>query len=295
MVSQSLGERHARTRPLDGMPKPRWDRKRPIYPTQLRRYLECPHRCRLEYIDRITYDPTWSRAIEVGNALHKVMEEIAGALRLRHQPPPVASFRPRVESLLPESKYGNPADRLEDIDNVLEWARRGGEYITDNAATMLRIEKHYPRDLTIRGELGFVRLGAKADLMMIRRDGLGTYIEIIDYKTGYSRKLANFTPVLYRVAMHTHLLRALNVTKDPRAVFTYYWFAHEDIERIELTRDHMERQWGELERILIRMMAEEDWPKRPDPRVCTYCPYYNTECFPFPDAGVNVGLATPRS
>ncbi len=284
MASHPLDDTNARvrTRPLDGMPKARWDRNRPIYPTQLRRYLECPHRCRLEYIDGITYDPVWSRPMEVGNALHKVMEDIANALRQRHDPPPVASFRSKVANLLPESKYDTPDDRLEDIDNVLEWAQRGQEYITDRSATMLRIEKHYPRDLTIKGELGSVRLGAKADLVMLRRDHAGQYIEIIDYKTGYSQKWANFTPVLYRVAMHKTFLRILKVPKDPRSVFTYYWFAHEDIERIELTRDHMTYQWNELKRVLIRMMHEEDWPKQPDPKVCKHCPYFNTECFPFP-------------
>lgn len=278
----TFDESKARTLLIDGMPGPRWNRKRPIYPTHLRSYLECPHRCRLEYIDGITYDRAWSRAIEVGSVLHKVMEDIANALRLRHQPPPITSFRSKVETLLPETEYDNPDDRQEDIENILEWAQRGQEYITDNSATMVRIEKHYPRDLTFKGDLGFVRLGAKADLVMIRRDNAGAFIEIIDYKTGFSRKLANFTPVLYRIAMHTHLLRALNVTKDPRSVFTYYWFAHDDIERIELTRDHMTHGWNELERILIRMMNEEEWPKQPNTRVCGYCPYYNTECFPFP-------------
>lgn len=63
-------------------------------------------------------------------------------------------------------------------------------------------------------------------------------------------------------------------------MFTYLWFARDEIEQIDLSRHHMMHQWPELYRILVRMVHEEQGPKQPNPKICRYCPYYNTECFP---------------
>ena len=81
----------ARAQPLAGMPGPRWNRNKGIYPTSLRRYLECPRRCRLEYIDRIRYERPWDRAMEVGVDVYlrkpvkfvEVLETVKQLLRIR--------------------------------------------------------------------------------------------------------------------------------------------------------------------------------------------------------------------
>jgi len=271
----------ARAHPLAGMPGARWNRDKGIYPTSLRRYLECPRRCRLEYIDQIRYDRPWDRAMEVGNALHKLMERIGNTLKRRQAPAPTVTFRGLVESLLPEREYADPHIRAADIDDVLHWAAVGETYINDGDAQVLIVEHYDPRRWVGR-ELGSVMLGAKADVVLRRRDADGPYVEIVDYKTGRNRDYTEFTPLLSRIALKRHIDTALRGEAEPRVVFSYLWLRDGEVDRRWQTRDEMHARWGELHRILGRMVREEEWPMRPSPGTCRFCPYLNTACFPFP-------------
>jgi CRISPR/Cas system-associated exonuclease Cas4 (RecB family) len=263
------------------MPGPRWNRNRQISPTALRHYLECPRRARLLYIDSVPHAKPWVRATEVGNALHAVMERIANTLSRSRQPVPVPSLRGMVGDLLPEREYEAPAERVTDIDRVLEWAERGQRYITHGTPTILRVERHHPRHWQERGALGKVLLNAKADLMLRRVDRDGPYVEIIDYKSGFSRRWTQFTPILSSIVLHARIQAALRGQAQPRVRFSYLWFAHGERERIDLTRERQLQDWRELHGILLRLVQEEAWPMRPEPRTCAYCPYLNTACFPY--------------
>lgn len=289
MASPPPDDSNARAYPLEGMPGPRWDRKKAIYPSHLHTYLDCPNRCRLEYVDRVPVARLWDRKIEVGNALHKIMEETANMLRLRQPPRPIHAFRSQIESLLPAEQYEASTnlsldDRTKDVENVLQWAGDARDYITDPRATMIRIEKYYPRDFNAGADLGPVKLGAKADLVMKRQDTVGAYIEIIDYKTGYWQRPTDFAPALSRISHKPQIRALLSQHQFPRVVFTYLWLAREEVVHIELNYDHMLNQWRELKRILTRMVHEERWPMRPSPKVCKHCPYFDIECFPYPQA-----------
>lgn len=272
---------NARAQPLAGMPGPRWNRNKGIYPTSLRHYLECPRRARLLYVDSVPHAKPWVRALEVGNALHNVMERIANTLHGSRRPVPVPSLRGLVHEMLPEREYDNPAERADDIDRVLEWAERGQRYITHGNPTILRVERHHPRHWNDPGELGKVIIGAKADLMLRRIDREGPFVEIIDYKSGFSRRWTQFTPILSSIALNARIRAALRGERQPRVRFSYLWFAHGERERIDLTRERQMRDWQELRDILLRLVNEEDWPMRPDPRTCAHCPYLNTACFPY--------------
>ncbi len=247
-----------RARPLAGMPGPRWNRSRQISPTALRHYLECPRRARLLYIDSVSHAKPWVRATEVGNALHTVMERIANTVNSRRPPAPVTSLRGLVGDLLPEREYDTQAERVEDIDKVLEWADRGQRYITHGHPTILRVERHHPRHWEEPGDLGKVIIGAKADLMLRRTDRQGPYIEIIDYKSGLSRRWTQFTPILSSIALKPRIRAALPGQARPRVRFSYLWFAHGERERIELTRERQARVWRELRGILLRLVHEEE-------------------------------------
>jgi CRISPR/Cas system-associated exonuclease Cas4 (RecB family) len=269
---------------LDGMPGPRWNRATAIYPSHVHTYLDCPHRCRLQYVDRVPVERRWNRKIEVGNALHKVMEEVANMVRLRQSLAPIDTWRPKVERLLPAGPYDaavdlTPEDRLEDIENVLLWAVQGQEYITDPRATIIRIERYYPRSWD-DAELGSMKLAAKADVVIKRRDERGSYIEIVDYKTGRWQRPIDFAPVLSRISHKPQIHAALAADGFPRVTFTYLWLAQERTHGIEMTREHTQGQWRELKRVLARMLADETWPMRPHPRTCPHCPYYGNRCNP---------------
>lgn len=267
---------------MGGMPGPRWNRNKGIYPTSIRRYRECPHRCRLEYVEQVPFDqPPWNRAMEVGNALHKVMERVGKALRDKRPPPPIASFRPWVETMLPAHEYGNPGDRKKDVENVLFWAELGQDYLTEAGTEVLIVEHYTPRRWNDTGELGRVLLGAKADAVLRRSDDRGRFIEIVDYKTGRNRDHTEFTPMLSRIALDKRIRAALASEDDLRVVFTYIWFEADEIDQRDLSRQSLLDQWRELKRLLTRMVHEETWPKRPHPRTCRYCPYFNTVCVPF--------------
>jgi hypothetical protein len=259
----------------------RWSRTKGIYPTSLRRYLECPRRCRLEYIDRVGYDRPWDRALEVGNALHTLMERVGNTLKRRQAPPPTVTFRPLVESLLPEREYDDPQVRAADIDDVLHWAAVGEAYINDGDAQVLIVEHYDPRRWDGSQELGSVLLGAKADVVLRRHDADGPYIEIVDYKTGQNRDHTEFTPLLSRIALKRRIDAALPGQQEPRVLFSYFWLREGEVDRRWQTRDEMTHRWRDLHRILVRMVRVEEWPMRPDHRVCRYCPYLNTACFPF--------------
>lgn len=264
--------------PLEGMPGPRWNRNRGIYPTALRRYLECPRRCRLEYIDNIRYEQPWDRAMEVGNALHKVMERIGNRLRLGKTLPPTASYRRWVESLLPAERYDDPRERSIDIDEVLEWAAVCEAYINDGRSEVLIVEHYTPRRWIGPEPLGSVLLGAKADLVVRRHGPHGPWIEIVDYKTGRNRDHTEFTPLLSCIALKP---RIEAIQPDPGdAAFTYLWLRDGDIDTRWQTREEMHRCWSHLQEVLARLVHEERWPMQPHPRVCRYCPHHGSHCTP---------------
>lgn len=282
----------ARAQPLAGMPGPRWNRNKGIYPTSLRRYLECPHRCRLEYIDRIRYERPWDRAMEVGNALHKLMERVGNTLKRRQAPPPTETYRQWVETLLPEREYDDPQLRAADIDDILHWGAVGEAYINDGDAQVLIVEHYDPRRWNDPGELGSVMLGAKADIVLRRRDADGPYLEILDYKTGRNRDHTEFTPLLSRIALKRHIDMALPGGAEPRVVFTYLWLRDGEVDHRWQSGDEMHNRWRDLRRILVRMVNEEAWPMRPGPQTCRFCPYLNTECFPFRAGTEPAGIDT---
>lgn len=284
------------------MPGQRWSRRKAIYPSHIHAYLDCPNRCRLQYIRNLRVESQWDRRLEIGNALHTVMEEIANELRTRRLTRSIMSYRPRIEAMLQPDRYEEAEDltlddRTRDIESVLRWAATAREYITDPGATMVRIEKYYPRHFDADAELGPVRLGAKADLVMRRQDARGPYIEIIDYKTGQWRRPMDFAPALSRISHRSQIHALLPRQRFPRVMFTYLWLAREETMHIEFNYDYMLDQWRELREVLRRMVTEEEWPMRPHPRTCRLCPYLNVACFPQADpitdrAGVDVSELT---
>ena len=70
----------------------------------------------------------------------------------------------------------------------------------------------------------------------------------------------------------------------------YLWLRDGEVDRRWQTRAEMHHRWADLRRILVRMVHEEAWPMRPNPRICTSCPYLNRECFPYHASGDPTGV-----
>ena len=256
---------------------PRWPRSKAIYPTSLRRYQECPHRVRLEYIDKVAIDPpAWDPVLEKGNAVHKIMETIGGHIR-RNRPIP-DYIRKRAEQLLPASEYAFEALRQHDVEEVLGWSRSALRYLRRQPTRILVIEHYKPQKLT--GEkFEKVQVGAKADIVVRREDQHGPYIEIIDYKTGRNREFLTHTPLLSRIALRDIIKTELPGSKFPRSMFTYLWLASGEIDQIDLEQDYLLYQWEEVCGQLEDLLEETVWEPRPSPR-CRWCPYYKRVCTP---------------
>ena len=256
---------------------PLWPRTKAIYPTSLRRYLECPHRVRLEYIDKVPIEPpAWDPVLEKGNAVHQIMETIGGHIR-RNRPIP-DYIRKRAETLLPASEYAFEALRRHDVEDVLAWSRFALRYLRRQPTRVLLIEHYKPQKL-LGERFNQVQVGAKADIVVRREDQHGPYIEIIDYKTGRNREFLIHTPILSRIALRDIIKTQLPGSRFPRSIFTYLWLASGEIDQIVLDEEYLLHQWEEVGSQLDALLAEEIWPPQPSPR-CRWCPYYRHACTP---------------
>lgn len=256
---------------------PLWPRSKAIYPTSLRRYLECPYRVRLEYVDRVAVEPpAWDPVLEKGNAVHKLMETIGGHLK-RNRPIP-DYIRKQAERLLPADHYAFAEQRHHDIEDVLRWSRSALRYLRGQPTHILVIEHFKPQKLT-GTTFDKVQVGAKADIVVRREDALGPYIEIIDYKTGRNREFLSHTPILSRIALRDVVKHELPGSRFPRSIFTYLWLESGEIQQIDLDEAFLLEQWDEVSRHLEDLLTEQIWPTSPSHR-CRWCPYYKKACTP---------------
>lgn len=264
--------------PPDSAQAPAWPAKKPVYPTSLRRYLECPHRCRLQYVDRVPVpEPAWDRVLEKGNALHKLMERHAWNLWKQRQ----KSINEKlfVGYKLPAMRYPFQEQRDQDIRDVLEWSRRACAYLKEQPTEFLSIEFYKPRVWERSSDPTPLGIGAKADVVVKRRDSVGPYIEIIDYKTGKNREFTGHAPLLSRIALHDLMLRHLPNGDHPRSIFTYLWLESGETQCIDLEREYLLEQWKVVGKQIDDLLGERTWPMRPSRR-CRWCPYFNTACSP---------------
>lgn len=264
--------------PPDVPDGPAWPANKAVYPTSLRRYLECPHRCRLEYVDRVPVpEPAWDPVLEKGNALHKLMERHAWNIWKQRQ----SSINEKlfVGYRLPAMRYPSQEQRNRDIREVLEWSQSALAYLTGQPTEFLCVEFYKPRVWERSSHPNPLRIGAKADVVVKRRDHIGAYIEIIDYKTGKNREFTGLTPLLSRIALRDLLHLHLPDGEHPRSIFTYLWLESGEIQRIELEWGYLLGQWNVIGKQIDTMLAERTWPMRPSRR-CRWCPYFNTACSP---------------
>lgn len=256
----------------DDEPGPRWPRRQGIFPSHLRAYLECPRRCRLEYVERRPKRPRWQAAMEKGNAVHKIMEACASRLRCGRRAD--INARAIAERCLPYHQYAQPAQRQADIEDVLAWSRGAYRYLAGSAATILAVEQRHTWAWRQR-----VVFGAKADLVRARRDRGGDYVEVVDYKTGKGQSYPELPPLLTRLALSNLLRHRLAHQEQPRVIFTYLWLQSGEIEAIEVDRAWLSQHWAAVDAQIVGLLHEERWPPRPS-HLCFFCPFYQTQCFP---------------
>lgn len=183
-----------------------------------------------------------------------------------------------AERCLPRHQYAHAAQREADIDDVLTWLRGAWRYLAGDEATILAVEQRHTWAWS-RGTLGPLIFGAKADLVRLRRDRDGDYVEIVDYKTGKGQSFPYLPPLLTRIAMNNLLAHRLAPQESPRLVFTYLWLQTGQIESIDVDRAWLNEHWITVYAHIGDLLGEAQWPERAS-HLCSFCPYYQTLCYP---------------
>ena len=261
----------------DDEPGPRWPRRQGIFPSHLRAFLECPHRCRLEHVERRPKRPLWQASMEKGNAVHKIMEACASRLRAGRRAD--IDARAIAERCLPRHQYAQLARREADIEDVLTWSRGAWRYLAAGETTILAVEQRHTWAWP-RSNLGELTFGAKADLVRLRGAAGGEYLEILDYKTGRAQQSYPYLPpLLTRLALSNLLRHRFGQQEQPRVVFTYLWLQTGEVDSITVDRAWLTEHWATVHGQIDGLLSEERWPERPS-HLCYFCPFYQTLCHP---------------
>lgn len=255
---------------------PRWPRDRWISPTVLNSYAKCPKRVRLQHLDQV--EPPWAYHVHLakGRVAHNLLRDIAHLLKRGYPVPDSGELRKRARLSLPLDQFPSPAARETHAADIVRWVVYGSGYlarIPDPA--FLAIEKNQSRELPVFPEQSPYTLMARPDVAVLRSDGLGPLVEIIDYKTGVIRPEPD-PPVIMRFVARK-LLREFGDPSEMRVRFTYLWLDHADRTEIDLSLEHCYDVWPAITRQVQALASETAWKATPS-WLCHYCPYHQNIC-----------------
>lgn len=239
-------------------------RLRPLSPTALKAFSECPKRFHYAYVTKPEIADVPSPLLVMGNALHKVLAffyrlpvderdpEIL-ARGLRHF---WAREKGRAEAFVSdeeEASWGNRA--LE----ALEWY--GGTY--DLNLEPLAVEEWLQTELP---EGAFV--GGKVD-RVDERPGVGG-IEVIDYKSGRARLEDEDLP--RDVAAQIYSLTAARAFAKPVTRVRFIYLTERVERRWEVEEEDLEAAAERVQKAVAEIQDEVDFAARPDDH-CRWCAY----------------------
>lgn len=263
---------------------PRWPRDRWISPTALAMYARCPKRIRLQHLDRV--DPPWQfwPHLAKGRIAHLALKRIAHALATGREPIDAAEVARMARLHLPHQEFPSPAAYDASVADVERWVACGRRYIERNPApAWLLIEKNQHRPIRIYPGQSPYTLMARPDAVVQRTDADGSFIEVIDYKTGVVRPEPD-PPVLTRYVARDLLQRLYGDPSAAQVRFTYLWLDHAERTEIDLSVEHCTDAWPHITRQIRALASETAWPARPSV-LCRYCPYHRNICHePIPTA-----------
>jgi hypothetical protein len=254
-----------------------WNSRRTLSPTLLKTYLDCPHKLRLQYIEK-RYAPDFeSIPMEQGKVAHGMLADRARALRDR---------QPIVDD--PAILFNEAADRLSlklfpsgdahaaAVADIVAWVGFGLEYI-DRSATFLNIESKRNRLFTLNGNER-LSIEARPDLILLRATPAGgQFVEIIDYKTGSKDYPDDIPPVTMRFVFKDLFKDIAADTASLPMTFTYVWLKHRDTLEIPLTMSYCEGAWVHVQGIVGSLLEEREWPVQPS-NLCRYCKFSRDAC-----------------
>jgi CRISPR/Cas system-associated exonuclease Cas4 (RecB family) len=253
---------------------PRWLPDTWISPSALNTFSTCPHKVKLQYIDKLNGRPGYNVDLSKGRIAHSILAHAANVIKRGFEPPDEAWIAKSALQRLPFDAFPSDEERVHHANNIVHWVLYGLDHL-DHAADYLIVERPQHVEWPILPDQPFTFI-TRPDLVLLRTDRDGEpFIEIIDYKTGKSNA-AEMVPVLTRLIFKQFLAEHVE-TEVTRVVFTYIWLEKRETEQVELTREECTAQWPGIIGKIRSLVTETTWQPRPS-RYCHYCNYRGNAC-----------------
>lgn len=245
------------------------------YPSQLKLFRECRRRYHLKVVERHRVDEPFSPSLEKGKVAHAVLKICADGL-MRERPHLPANLADLVAPRLPRDAYPSDASWRHDTAEVINWVKYALSYLDARGEILgaeLFLNRHFPSE---EGHRGF-SVGTVLDLVLLRHDDDGPYIEVIDYKSGRSGRDDPLSPVIARFVLKRLIKRHLPDGGFGRVVYTELYLAEKVPRPLELDLPLCMERWEEIKCLLAEIEAEKAFPPSPSP-LCGFCPFNGNGC-----------------
>jgi hypothetical protein len=246
-----------------------------VSPTLLTTYETCPHRVRLQYIDRVLSPPRYDHVLVQGSIAHSLLKHVAQLIARRMPEPSSAKIYEMAIRRLQPRNFPT-IDAMEgQARQIARWVQTGTAHL-DREAEYLLIEKPRHRPFNSREPKSGITMIFRPDLVLQREDDAGTFIEVIDYKTGKRREESD-VPVISRFILNSLLEERMPDAWQMRVRFTFLWLDIGDVETIDLDSAYCSKRWQGILQTIDRLRDETEWMPTPS-ILCHYCPFHKNAC-----------------
>jgi hypothetical protein len=253
----------------------RWPAGSWISPSALNTFSICPHKVRLQYIEKAQKRPRFSIDLTKGRITHSILAYAANVVRRGFEPPDEEWIEREARRRLPFDEFPSEEERLRHVTDIVQWVTYGLAHL-DREAEIINVEKgqHTVWPMILPHQEYTVM--TRPDVVLVRTGDDGEpFVEIIDYKTGLGDPVA-MVPVMTRLIFREFL--AAHVPLDvARVLFTYVWLEKREVQQVDLTRDVCSDQWPGIKGKIRELVTETGWQPRPS-RYCHYCDYRGSAC-----------------
>lgn len=256
----------------------RWPTTIAMSPSSLKAYGQCPARVKMQYLQGLEPPEKWVHHYALGNATHSALGTIAQQMKVGAEIIGEEQIRLLCRFHMPEKEYPSTEAREYDIQQVLEWVRRGRAWLeTLDVDDWLIIEQKRRRDVRLFPAQAPYELLTKPDLIVKRRDEYGEpWFQVIDWKTGAIYEEPD-VPVIVRYVLKTELQQWTGNPSTANVVFTWFWLRENYRKDIDIPADHCTDYWPKVTGQMEALATETEWPASPD-WYCNYCKFYQNYC-----------------
>ena len=246
-----------------------------ISPSALNTFSICPHKVRLQYIEKMRGQPRFSIDLSKGRIAHSLLAHAANVMRRGFEPPDDAWIAQSARQRLPFDEFPSEDERQRHANDIVQWVTFGISCL-DRQAEIINVER--PRHIgwsMIVPQWEYTVI-TRPDVVLLRTGANGEpFVEIIDYKTGKSDP-AVMVPVMTRLIFREFLAEHVPL-ESTRVIFTYAWLEKRELQQVELTREVCSAQWPAIKGRIRDLVTETAWQPRPS-RYCHYCDFRGNAC-----------------